>query len=295
MPKKIRDEYEDRCRRLWFDAHGADPEASIEGIYNQVLLEEFDGSLHRFRVDPGESRKAWPEDQRPSLSWFTKRIKNKWPKEVVAEPSEDNVAMPWGSFWGDDPARIRILSVLSDLASEVRGGTVKWLIDDRKRRKKPLDYYSLVELSDFQGFTESVCDWACKLSAFFDLESRNQSLLLIHFAYVFANEERNAKVFEEPMSIQSEASKMLMRWHKRYQQPDLTGKMFEQAQKDGEVHPLFPEKEDWRGTPFWEHDNWGNLEQVVSQDLNPTFSFLQINIDGLGATKIITDQSAGDE
>ena len=106
-----------------------------------------------------------------------------------------------------------------------------------------------------QGFTERVCDWAYKLSAFFDLENRNECLLLIRFAYVFATDERYAKVFDEPMSIQSEASVMLMRWHKRDQQPDLTAKMLE--------------KENWVSTPFWEQDNWGDLERVVSHHLVP--------------------------
>ena len=69
--------------------------------------------------------------------------------------------------------------------------------------------------------------------------------------------------------------------------------MFEQAQKEGEVHPAF-EKEHWVGIPLWEQDNWGNLEWVVSQDLNPR-SFLQINTDGVAAKELITNQSAGDE
>ena len=260
MPKKISDEREDRCRRLWFDAHGADPTRSMEDVYNQVLFEEFEGRVHRFSIDPGD---PWPEKQRPSLSWFTKRIRDTWPK--VVEPSEDKVVMPWGSYWGNDPARVRILSVLSDLASEVLEGVESYPFDG---------------VPDFQGFTESVCDWACKLSAFFDLENRNECLFLIHLAYVFANDERYAKAFDVPMSIQSEASKMLMRWHKRDQQPDLTAKMLE--------------KENWVSIPLWEQDNWGNLEWVVSQDLNPR-SFLQINTDGVAAKELITNQSAGDE
>jgi len=237
MPKKIRDEYKDRCRRLWFDAHGADPERSIENIYHHVLFEEFEGRVHRFRADPGES---WPEKQRPSLSWFTKRIRDTWPQEAVAEQSVDKVAMSWGSYWGNDPARVRILSVLSDLASEVLEGVEEYPFDG---------------VPDFQGFTESVCDWAYKLSAFFDLENRHQCLLLINFAYIFSNDERYGKAFGVPMSIQSEASKMLMRWHKRHREPDLTAKTLE--------------KTTWNSTPFWDDDEWEGLELVVSRHLAP--------------------------
>jgi len=257
MPKVNPKEKEDRCLNLWLLANRDHPDWAIEKIYLDILCEEFEGRTHEFRAFECS---AWPKKQQRSLSWFTQRIANQWKGQKLPMEPEETIVKPWGSYWGNEPARIRILSVLFDLASEVRGERVEWVIATRNIRKMPLDSYPFVDVSDFQGFPGSVCDWAYKLSDFFDLENRNQCLLLIHFAHVFANDERYAKAFDIPMSIQSAASKMLMRWHKRVQQPDLTTKMFE--------------KEDWVSIPLWEQDNWGNLEWLVGQELNPRFSLV---------------------
>ena len=261
MPKKVWDEYEDRCRRLWFAAHGADPERSIEDIYDKVLFEECEGRVHRFRIDPGE---PWPEKQRVSLSWFTKRIRDTWPK--VVEPSEDKVVMPWGSYWGNDPARVRILSVLSDLASEVLEGVESYPFDG---------------VPDFQGFTESVCDWACKLSAFFDLTLRHECLVLIHFGHTFAEDERYAKTMKTTLPLDSGSPFMLMRWHHRNQEPEVT------------VVDTPPTTErPWRGSATWRY-TW--RDEKVMEDMVALHISRQTGVDIVSATGVITKQSAGGE
>jgi hypothetical protein len=204
----------------------------MEDIFNQVLSEEFEGHVHRFRTDSGE---PWPEKQRPSLSWFTKRIKDTWPK--VVEPStEDPVVKPWDENWGDDPVRVRVLSVLFDLASDIC-----------QRR-------GLTE-AGFEGFPNHVCDWACKLSGFFDLQLRSEGVVLLHFAYVFAADEQYTNTFGPPMTFQDESSKMLMRWHKRHQEPGLTDKLRE---SEGVVV-----------IPLWEQEDWSVAEDVVARHLMP--------------------------
>lgn len=258
MPKKVWDEYEDRCRRLWFAAHGADPERSIEDIYDKVLFEEFEGRVHEFRIDP---RKSWPEKQRVSLSWFTKRIRDTWPK---GELSPDKIIRPWDESWGNDPVRIRTLSVLSDVARDVC-------------KRKESEYPGL----EFQGFTDRVCNWACKLSAFFDLTLRHECLVLIHFGHTFAEDERYAKVMKTTLPLDSGSPFMLMRWHHRNQEPEVT------------VVDTPPTTErPWRGSATWRY-TW--RDEKVMEDVVALHISRQTGVDIVSATGVITKQSAGGE
>jgi len=151
---------------------------------------------------------------------------------------KDQIVLPWSEASGPEPARIRTLSVLFDCASEI------WQIEK-------VDHPEMG--TKFPGFPKLVCDWAWKLSAFFDLTLQSESLVLLHFSYVFAGDERYRKAFEEPMSIREENSKMLMRWHKRHQEPDLTQKIFDD---EGSV-----------SIPIWEHPNEKSMAWAVASHL----------------------------
>ena len=258
MPKKVWDEYEDRCRRLWFAAHGADPEWSIEDIYDKVLFEEFEGRVHRFSIDPV---KSWPEKQRVSLSWFTKRIRGTWPKDELLP---DEIIRPWDESWGNDPVRIRTLSVLSDVARDVC-------------KRKESEYPGL----EFLGFTDRVCNWACKLSAFFDLTLRHECLVLIHFGHTFAEDERYAKAMQTNLPLDSGSPFMLMRWHHRNQEPEVT------------VVDTPPTTERPRiGSATWSY-TW--RDEKVMEDAVALHISRQTGVDIVSATGVITKQSAGGE
>ena len=162
----------------------------------------------------------------------------KWDEEVTDLP-EDEIVRPWGDSWGPEPARIRTLSVLFDFACDI------W------ERAKVEDQ---MMASEFLGFPKSVCDWAWKLSAFFDLTVRRDCFALLNSAYDFASLERRAKSFGELMPIRSEDSDVLMRWNKRHENPDLTNKIREV--KRGGV-----------SIPIWEQATEGVMEWIIASKL----------------------------
>ena len=245
MPKKqLPDEKEDRLLRLWLLAHRDHPEWAIEKIYLDILCEEFDGR------DPGYPKKPdkpWPVEQRRSLSWFTQRIAKQWNGLKLPDVPKETIVKPWDENWGEDPGRIHILSVIFDLATEV----AEYL---------PA-YYQPAELESqfqFYGFPISVCNWACKLSQFFNLQSQDECLVLLHFAYVFAADEQYATEFEETMSFEDEGFKMLMQWHKRNQEP-----LVAEATSVEEDRVLLP---------IWEQSNRGDLIWAVAMHLRETYN-----------------------
>ena len=209
MPPKNPPEKEERLLRLWLQAHRDHPEWAIEKVFEDILCEEFEGHIHEYRDFPDT---AWPEKQWRGSSWFTQRIAGPWKDEKLSDVPKETIVKPWDENWGEDPARIRILSVLFELATEVA--------------EYVRAYYQPAELQSqfqFYGFPISVCNWACKLSQFFELESQLECLVLLHFAYVFAADEQYATEFEETMRFEYEGFKMLMQWHKRNQEPLVTG------------------------------------------------------------------------
>ena len=107
--------------------------------------------------------------------------------------------------------------------------------------------------SEFPGFPKSVCDWAWKLSAFFDLTVRRDCFALLNSAYDFASLERRAKSFGELMPIRSEDSDVLMLWNKRHENPDLTNKIREDK---GSV-----------SIPIWEQATEGVMEWIIASKL----------------------------
>ena len=174
---------------------------------------------------------------KPTENTVRSWIKKDWAPTVMDLP-EDKIVGPWDDDWGPDPARVRTLLVLFDLAGEIWKGEK---INDQGMGP------------NFPGFPKLVCDWACKLSAFFDLTLRSECVVLLHFAYLFAADERYNKAFEEPMSIREENSKMLMRWHKRHQEPELTQKIFDE---EGSV-----------SIPIWEESNEESMAWTVASHL----------------------------
>ena len=226
-------EKEERCLYLWLVANRDHPDWSIEKVHGDILCKEFAGHAHKYKPSGG---KPWPKNQWRSSSWLTQRIANQWKGQKLPDQTEDPVVKPWDEKWGNDPVRVRVLSILFDLASNIC-----------QRR-------GLTE-AGFEGFPNRVCNWACKLSGFFDLQLKCECLVLLHFAYVFAADDQYSNTFGPPMTFQDESSKMLMRWHKRHQEPDLTEKLRE---REGVVV-----------IPLWEQDDWSVAEDVVARHLLP--------------------------
>lgn len=186
------------------------------------------------RIHAAADEETWDRDPVDNTirAWILK-----WDEEVTDLP-EDEIVRPWGEGWGPEPARIRTLSVLFDFACDI------W------ERAKVEDQ---MMASEFPGFPKSVCDWAWKLSAFFDLTVRRDCFALLNSAYDFAGYERQAESFGELMPIRSEHSDVLMRWNKRHENPDLTNKIYEDK---GVV-----------STPIWEQATEGDMEWIIVSKL----------------------------
>jgi len=186
------------------------------------------------RIHAAADEETWDRDPVDNTirAWILK-----WDEEVTDLPV-DEIVRPWGDSWGPEPARIRTLSVLFDFACDI------W------ERAKVEDQ---MMASEFPGFPKSVCDWAWKLSAFFDLTVRRDCFALLNSAYDFAGFERQAESFGELMPIRSEHSDVLMRWNKRHENPDLTNKIYEDK---GVV-----------STPIWEQATEGDMEWIIVSKL----------------------------
>ena len=107
--------------------------------------------------------------------------------------------------------------------------------------------------SEFPGFSKSVCDWAWKLSAFFDLTIRLDRFALLDRAYDFASLERQAKSFGEPLPIHSENYDVLMRWNKRQEDPDQTN--------------IIKEAKGGVSIPIWEQATEIDMEWIIASKL----------------------------
>ena len=186
------------------------------------------------RIHTAADEETWGRDPVDNTirAWILK-----WDEEVTDLP-EDEIVRPWGDSWGPEPARIRTLSVLFDFACDI---WERAKVDDQ------------MMASEFPGFPKSVCDWAWKLSAFFDLTVRRDCFALLNSAYDFAGFERQAESFGELMPIRSEHSDVLMRWNKRHENPDLTNKIYEDK---GVV-----------STPIWEQATEGDMEWIIVSKL----------------------------
>ena len=230
------------CSRIWYDNKGTKNKKQVHDLILKTAEDE-----------------VW-EDHPPEYSTFLRWIK-KWPKD---ELPPDKIIRPWDESWGNDPVRIRTLSVLSDVARDVC-------------KQKESEYPGL----EFLGFTDRVCNWACKLSAFFDLTLRHECLVLIHFGHTFAEDERYAKVMKTTLPLDSGSPFMLMRWHQRNQEPEVTVV----------DTPAITERPE-RGSATWRY-TW--RDEKVMEDAVARHISRQRGVDIVSATGVITKQSAGGE
>ena len=173
----------------------------------------------------------------PSETQVRTWIKEKWEPMAKILP-KDEVVLPWREDWGPEPARIRTLTVLFDLAYEI------W------EKEKAVD--STME-SEFPGFPNGVCDWAWKLSGFFDLMVRLDCFVLLDFSYDFAYEQQYRQAFDEPMPIRNEKYDRLMRWNNRNQYPDLTR--------------IIRDTKGVVSIPIWEQPNERAMEWIIASKL----------------------------
>ena len=186
------------------------------------------------RIHTAADYERWDRDPVDNTirSWI-----REWDKEIKDLP-EDPIVCPWSEDWGPEPAKIRTLSVLLDFACDI------W------EREKVDDQ---MMASEFPGFPKSVCDWAWKLSAFFDLTIRLDRFALLDRAYDFASLERQARSFGEPLPIHSENYDVLMRWNKRQEDPDLTNNI---RKAKGGV-----------SIPIWEQATEIDMEWIIASKL----------------------------
>ena len=186
------------------------------------------------RIQTAAEEETW--DRTPVDNTIRSWIRE-WDKEIKDLP-EDPIVCPWSEDWGPEPAKIRTLSVLSDFACDI------W---EREKVDDPM------MPSEFPGFPKSVCDWAWKLSAFFDLTIRLDRFALLDRAYDFASLERQVRSFGEPLPIHSENYDVLMRWNKRQEDPDLTNNI---RKAKGGV-----------SIPIWEQANEIDMEWIIASKL----------------------------
>ena len=170
----------------------------------QLVLKEFGD-----RKDGGES----PSDKTIS-NWI-----DTYPPGDL--PPDEPIDI-WKTKWSN-PDRFRTLLVLLDTARSVcRDHGVE----------------------DFEGLTDRVASWACKLRPFFDLESRLDCLVLLDFARMFAQEERFAKAMNKPMSSDGDVSRHLMAWHWRNGEPELSHKILDRERETAGLIPCWTQGEE---------------------------------------------------
>ena len=186
------------------------------------------------RIHSAADYERWDRD--PVDNTIRKWLRE-WDKEIKDLP-EDPIVRPWSEDWGPEPDKIRTLSVLFDFACDI---WEKEKVDDQ------------MMASEFPGFRKSVCDWAWKLSAFFDLTIRLDRFALLDCAYDFASLERQARSFGELMPIRSENYDVLIRWNKRQEDPDLTNNI---RKAEGGV-----------SIPIWEQANEIDMEWIIASKL----------------------------
>jgi hypothetical protein len=173
----------------------------------------------------------------PSETQVRTWIKKYWEPMSRVLPKDETV-IPWEEPNGPNPERLRTLTVLFDIANEI------W---DKEKA------YDSEIASEFPGFSRDVCDWAWNLSGFFDLSVRLDGVVLLDFAYEFADEAKYRRSFDEPMPARNEKYDRLMRWNNRHQDPDQTSKVRE---REGVI-----------SIPIWEQENEDSIEWIVSSKL----------------------------
>ena len=220
----------DQARYIWWH-HRNKKTKGRKPLTDRAIYQVIETAAKRGMWEVGEKTKIPSETQ--VRTW----IKKYWAPMARVLP-KDEIVLPWSEASGPEPARIRTLSVLFDLASHI------WV------REKDNDQEME---SEFPGFPKDVCDWAWNLSGFFDLAARLDCIVLLDFAYDFADEAEYRRAFDEPMPVRDENYDKLMRWNKRHQDPDLTQRILDE---EGGVSIL-----------IWEQANEDDMEWIVASKL----------------------------
>jgi hypothetical protein len=192
------------------------------------------------KIKKAAEKAMWEKGEKPSIPSETQVrtwIKKYWDPMARVLP-KDEIVLPWREPSGPEPARIRTLTVLFDLASYI---WTKEKADDPEME------------SEFLGFSKDVCDWAWNLSGFFDLTVRLDCIVLLDFAYDLADEVKYRKAFDEPMPARNEKYDRLMMWNSRHQDPDYTNRIRDEK---GVV-----------SIPIWEQENEGSMEWIIVKKL----------------------------
>ena len=220
----------DQARYIWWH-HRNKKTKGRKPLTDRDIYQKIKTAAKRGMWEIGEKTKTPSETQ--VRTW----IKQYW-KPMARLLPKDETVLPWRETNGPEPARIRTLTVLFDLASE------SW---EREKGDDP-------EMeSVFPGFSKDVCDWAWNLSGFFDLAARLDCIVLLDFAYDFADEAKYRKAYDEPMPARSDKYDRLMLWNNRHQDPDRTNRIRE---KKGVV-----------SIPIWEQPNESSMEWIISSKL----------------------------
>jgi len=192
------------------------------------------------KIKKAAEKAMWEKGEKPSIPSETQVrtwIKKYWDPMARVLP-KDEIVLPWREPSGPEPARIRTLTVLFDLASYI------WT--NEKADDPEME-------SEFLGFSKDVCDWAWNLSGFFDLTVRLDCIVLLDFAYDLADEVKYRKAFDEPMPARNEKYDRLMMWNSRHQDPDYTNRIRDEK---GVV-----------SIPIWEQENEGSMEWIIAKKL----------------------------
>ena len=220
----------DLARYIWWH-HRNKKTKGRKPLTDRAIYQTIEKAAKLGMWEVGEKTKAPSETQ--VRTW----IKKYWEPMARLLPKDETV-LPWRETNGPEPARIRTLTVLFDLASKI---WAREKVDDPEME------------SEFPGFSNDVCDWAWNLSGFFDLTVSRDCIVLLDFAYDFADEAKYRRAFDEPMPARNEKYDRLMIWNSRLQDPDRTNRIRDQK---GVV-----------SIPIWEQANEGDMEWTVASKL----------------------------
>lgn len=243
----------EQARKLWYK-HRKKKNGqtnSVRHIWKLIVDAAEEG-----RWDIGENLR------KPSENTVKTWIAEDWAPKFIDLP-EDEIVQLLDDAGDSAPEKVRVLWVLHELASDL------W------EKEKNLDHRMERE---FPGFPKTVSEWAWRISGFFDLTVQDECMVLLHFAYLFAGEERYKKSFKEPMAMRDENSKMLMRWNRRHQEPDMTQKMLE---TEGTV-----------SIPIWEQPNARAMEWIVASQLKAGLEVLATIDEGYVDIDVVTKRHA---
>jgi hypothetical protein len=261
MARGINKRVEEVCKGVWREHRTALRNKTI--TVTSVWEDHIRTALGEAKFGQG----LWPKD-----SWFTKRV-SKWEKETPYEEiPADSIVVPWGRDWGEDPSRIAVLTALFGHAQEILEGQ-----DENYR---------------LEGLPKRVCDWAIKLSEFFDINSTRECLYLLSYAYRFEKEECirlsspdpsddkavSEKAFEDLIRWQQHRAGNLVRPKRTYEHRQYIGSYWEPVISDIEITEI-------EETYIWERTET-ELEISLAFDVRGATAF---QTDGDGEADLLVE------